>query len=153
MGFHAVVTGYLIKKHGSIEDYIRLVCKKITNKETGQEYKDEDMVNIIKDDMDGFFNFHELLDSYIVDFYDDIHYNTISGELIYKVNPIFKIGTICCNTMIYLCCVGDDMGGEEKSYTFKDEDILQLVEWKKQLVAHGRLSDTVIFASIPNCCS
>lgn len=149
MAFHVAVTGYLVKKHGDICDYINIVCKRLVDKNSGKVYEKQEIIDIIKNDVDGFFDLYEIADKYTIEFYDDIEYN---GEISYKYNNRFKIGNTCCAVMIYICAVGDDCGGSMETCIFEDAEIIEFISWKNKLVSEGRLDADIKFCCVPNCC-
>lgn len=154
MGFHAVATGYLIKKHGTVCDTFHVVARGLRRKDTGVFIQHREEINdILTQDIS---DFQDLLDNdweYEPVWYEDIQINK-HGQAVYRHNHRFKVGeSHICAVMIYLSVVGDDLGGELRCELISDQQLTQLMQWKKQLAKAGRIRTDVRFTSIHNCCS
>ncbi len=146
MGFHSVTTGYVISESDGVEAFLNVVCKSITidgKKYTKENFSETELYEFELTDI----REHEIS----FELYDDIEMDR--GMFYYKKDHNIKIGTPqCCACMIYLFCVGDDMGGGDNTYV-PDTSILNLIEWKRQLVKEGRVDSDVKFGGVMNCCS
>lgn len=137
MGFHAVATGYLLKKDGDIRDYIHVIARRIVHKKTGQEFEG-------KLQIDNVLKVKEDIDNYDIIFREDIMVK--NGEYFQEENLRIKIGPIRSGAiMIYF--EGDE------NQVFTDKEIFGLIMWKKRLVTQERVPDDIMFASLPNCSS
>ncbi len=150
MGFHSVTTGYVISNRCcDIAAFLNVVCKSVTI--DGKKYTKENFSEIeeiyefeLRDPSNGE---HEIF----FELYDDIERD--SDMFYYKKDHNIKIGTPqCCACMIYLFCVGDDMGGHDSTYV-PETSVLYLIEWKCRLVKEGRVDSDVKFGGVMNCCS
>lgn len=151
MVFSAVATGYLLKEHGSVIDYIHVICKALVNSETGQIYEGKEIDRIIEETEDCVHNGNNIPKNYDLILHDDI--TETEDGYVYKENHKIKIGeTHSCAIMIYLSIVSkfDD---ETMYYYFTDQDLVDLMKWKNCLVQQGRIPVCTFFASVPNCCS
>jgi hypothetical protein len=156
MGFMCVTTGYAIAKHSDILSCLKLLCKKITHRETGKVFERRDiekMVDSEKFDEDIFEDVHnsedDLMANFDLELYDDIDISD-EGEFVYTENRLIRIGDPnTCWYMIYISSVESDT----KPEFLYDHDIQDLIDWKKKLVQEGRLDAHVRFASLQNCCS
>lgn len=159
MGFHAVATGYLLKKHGQLTDYLKVFVKEFSTldeeKKVLKTYNSDEMVEYWKQRCsEELYQPSDVIDDedYKTVLYDDIVFD--GNELRYKENQKIIIGEPhCCACMIYLGCVGDDFGGKLKNLKFEDKDVLDLINWKNELVKQGRLQENVKFTLSYNCCS
>jgi hypothetical protein len=59
----------------------------------------------------------------------------------------------CCTYMMYIACVGDDLGGEFDIVEFTDEQLLTFLKVKSDLIAQERLPSDSMLSATPNCCS
>lgn len=157
MGFHEVATGILVKKHGDFSDYLSIVYKSITHKKTGKKYVGKKMKKIVSELIEKnqkLEHCYDILDfehDFELELHDDIFVK--DSQFYYKNDLNIYICVSFCSVMIAISVVGDDLGGKYKTFKFKDETILNLLEWKTQLVNQGRLENTCQFATVPNCCS
>lgn len=143
---HAVATGYLIKEHGYITDYVSVFVKELYVKSENKSYTNDELVEYIKNECKYTYPYSLLHnDNYKVVLYDDVVLENY--EIRYIHNRKIVIGEPhCCACMIYLGCVGDEMCGKMENLVFEDKDVIDLIEWKNELVRQNRLSSTVKFA-------
>jgi hypothetical protein len=151
MGFHAVATGFVLKK-----GYIDVVFKSIKDKKNDKVYEGEKLHEYFADfceenDICDLYQIFELEDYEFV-LHSDILFLKEKCRVVYAKNPKIIIGCpMCCDEMIYISCVGDDIGGGDDE-EFEDQDILDFLEWKNILVQQGRMENAK-FSCIGNCCS
>ena len=163
MGFHAVAFGIKIAKHNNFRKLCKLIATKVYKTINNESMNILQEVDIDNEDFD---NNYETI--YRVQLYDDIVYKgELSTKLLeispsemfgvkftYSENSQIKIGyPHICVTMIYLGCVGDDLGGKDGPIKINDETIKDLLEWKQQLIEQNRLEDSAILSMVGNCCS
>lgn len=158
MGFHAVATGYLLGKHDNLWNILPVVCQSITI--DGKEYSLHDTAWI--EPVSKYFEENDIVDILSLTEDEDVTLTlfedmVIAGDgdcFLVKQWPNIKIGQPhnCCN-MIYISCVGDDLGGTEDDAIIEDRTLRHLMELKNILVARNRINANVKFASVANCCS
>lgn len=152
MGFHAVATGFVLKN-----GFTDIVFKSIRNKETNKVYEGKELEEIIAEiyEENDICYLHEILEleeEYEFVLQSDILFLKEKQHVVYAKNPKIIIGRpMCCDEMIYISCVGDDVGGGDDE-EFEDQDILDFLEWKNILVQQGRMENAK-FSCIGNCCS
>jgi len=169
MGFQCVASGYLLGKHDII-GLVRLLCKSITcDGDEGDDYDlydsdtDIDPTIFQKDDFENLFiggifdhygweDFIGIMsDKYTaIELYDDIVFDSKKRLFFYKHDPNIKIGEPhACIQMIYVSLIDQCYGtGTE----IPDFTLINLVNWKKELVKQRRMKD-VKFSMAMNCCS
>ncbi len=146
MGFHNAVVGYPLTENNlsGVPSIVKFACEEIKSKGETVNIDDFDDINF-----DDFCDFAEFMKDYDVVLHRDLTI-TASGDLVYKFNYEIKVGSpLCCHAMIYILEVSG-MGNNKK---VDDDDLVDLLEWKTQLVKQGRLSPTSKFSAISNCCS
>lgn len=151
MGFHAVATGYIIKHHGTTLDMLRFIAKSILY--DGKKYTSENYETFLENKYEFNDDYILLDDNVKIEFYPDINCKYKTEQLTYSNNKNIYVGEAHgCALMIYISCVGDDLGGGDNTF-IDDSTLLDLITWKNELVKQGRLDRNVKFCSIGNCCS
>jgi hypothetical protein len=72
----------------------------------------------------------------------------------HRTHEWIRFGALhCCTYMMYIACVGDDLGGEFDIVEFTDEQLLTFLKVKSDLIAQERLPSDSMLSATPNCCS
>ena len=171
MGFHAVALGVVINHHNiSIEVFLKLIAKEIYINDILINHNDikKTIDNYIDNENEDEENNNKIR----IVLYDDIRYKgrneikiNIDEDLLfelcnyskftYSYDESIKIGMPhICTYMLYLGCVGDDLGGG-KNCVIKPETITTLMNWiNNTLIPLNRLPNKEYnIEMIGNCCS
>ena len=144
MGFHAVAVG-LHFGHGDIKKILQFIAKKVwidgeicddfnaidtdDDERTIKIKLKKDIVAKERDPVTKKKYFTNKLELDLADF------SCNSYKLYYAKNPKIKIGSAhCCAWMIYLGCVGDDLGGKKGPIPIEMDLLVELEEWRQKLV-------------------
>ena len=145
MGFHAVAIGVEVTPHNdSLEALLNLIAVQGTWTITGETVR---------------FLLHDDLQCDDLD-YDNEEYCDISMDELWMLKfdhvtaPWIKFGNPhCCTYMMYIACVGDDLGGEKAIVEVSDESLMTFIRIKNDLTQAGRLPLNSKLVFKPNCCS
>lgn len=145
MGFHAVAIGVQVTDHSaSLEALLNLIAVPGTWVITGNSVR-----FLLQDDLHS-----EDLD------YDDEEYSEIEIDELWRVRfehyqfPWIQFGEPhCCTYMMYIACIGDDLGGDQSEMEISDEDLMTFIRIKNEFIQAGRLPNGSKVMFKPNCCS
>lgn len=171
MGFHAVALGFYFGHATKHQLLLKLVAKQIfliKVDDSGKvESKEEMSFDRVEDYYDYRFDYPDYPEySLEIHMHDDIfipgkgrsvnvpYEDVRATDFWYLNNDKIKIGDPhICATMIYVGCVGDDLGGEKGPIIIDEDTLEDLFAWKRKLVRDGRLPSDVKLQMVGNCCS
>lgn len=145
MGFHAVAVGVEVSSHcDSIEDILQLIAV------PDSWVIDDTIISfVLADDLiieDDRFSEGDVIQ---VDEFELEHL-----VIKHRNHEWIRFGAPhCCIYMMYIACVGDDLGGKFDNVKFTDEQLLTFLKVKSDLIAQERLPVDSMLSFTPNCCS
>jgi hypothetical protein len=165
MGFYTAAFGFIIADHGGLSDLIQFAVKKFTL--NGKQYvKSNGKFKCEKEEEDLGTQFYDMLDAlrdfsgFVFEATDIIYYDDIAqdeknpDEVCFKNNKKVTVSDIGgCALMV--CIAKFSIGSELNSENLDDDDVLDLLSWKKQLIEQNRINDdyNAQLQLFTNCCS
>ncbi|CAH6419620.1 Hypothetical protein HVR_LOCUS690 [uncultured virus] len=155
MGFHAVAFGLHVGHTPKNSIVLRLIAKSVHIISDDEEKIPYDFSYEPEGDVIIDIQLHDDIITYCGNRSIRIYIDELNKLIFMNAkNNKIRIGMAhCCAYMIYLGCVGDDLGGVKDPVIIEEDTLSDLFEFQKKLVEQGRLSVHVKLQLTGNCCS